>query len=54
MTRSRAHRAARRRPHVLRTAEPVVSAYIDRLRDRALDGHRCHRITVAVNTDTKG
>jgi hypothetical protein len=42
----------RRRYRYVRLLVPIVSAYVDRLRDAALDGERCRTIVVAVPAAT--
>jgi hypothetical protein len=49
-----AERAARRRRRYryVRLLVPTISAYVDRLRDAALDGETCRHIVVAVPAAT--
>lgn len=42
----RAALVRRRRFRYVRLLVPVVSSYVDRLRDAALDGERCTRVVV--------
>jgi hypothetical protein len=46
LPRSIRRRLRRRAPRWIH--EHIVSPYADRLRDIAMDGHRCHHITVPV------
>jgi hypothetical protein len=50
----RAALVRRRRFRYVRLLVPVVSSYVDRLRDAALDGEVCRRIVVPVDPPSKG